>query len=182
MTDGELVEKVIEKIRHAKARAIRFNELSAEQLNYKPDEDKWSVGQCLDHLVVSDMLYFPALKKIAEGKYKMKTWERISPFSKLFGKMLADQVTEQVKRKLKAPKVLKPSSSNIDTGIHERFQKHLDTLIAYISACSREDIDKIRITSPVSKFITYNLRHTFIMLSQHLHRHLNQAERIIKVI
>ena len=111
----------------------------------------------------------------------MTRWERISPFSSFFGRMLTDQVKENVRRKLKAPSVFTPSSSTIDQGIHERFQKHLDSLIAYVAASSLEDLDQTKLTSPVSKLITYNLRHTFLLLTEHLHRHLNQAERAIKV-
>ena len=181
MKDPAFISHIVERIRDAKEKARRLTELTTEQLNFKPGPESWSAGQCLDHLLVSDLQYFPVLKKIAEGKYKMNRWERISPFSGFFGRMIADQVRENVKRKLKAPGIFTPSSSDIDNGIHERFQKHLDSLIAYVAACSLEDLDQVKITSPVSKLITYNLRHTFLLLSEHLHRHLNQAERAVKV-
>lgn len=155
-----------------------FSSLSTEQLNWKPSPETWSIGQCLDHLLVSDMKYFPALQKIAEKTYKMTFWEKWSPFSVLFGRMLVQQLQEKVKTKLKAPKLFRPDESNIDLGIFERFQKHLDTLLEYINACRGLNIDKLRITSPVSKFITYSLRNAIKILIRHEYRHLNQAIKV----
>ena len=31
-----------------------FGQLSAEQVNWKPSEAEWSIGQCLDHLIISN--------------------------------------------------------------------------------------------------------------------------------
>lgn len=31
-----------------------FGGLSAEQINWKPRADSWSIGQCLDHLIKSN--------------------------------------------------------------------------------------------------------------------------------
>ena len=108
----------------------------------------------------------------------MTTWQKWSPLSGLFGKILADQLQEKPKGKLKAPKVFTPSFSQIDAGIFDRFQKHLDTLLEYIAALKEIDIDKTRITSPAAKFVTYNLRNTIKILIPHLHRHINQAIRV----
>jgi hypothetical protein len=151
--------------------------LTDAQLNWKPNNESWSIGQCIDHIVIADCLYFPQLEKIAEDKYKINFWEQWSPFSGLFGKMLVSQVGEIPKKKMIAPKVFTPSQSRVDRGIIERFYKHLDSLLEYISRCSQKDLDKIRVTSPVSKFITYSLRNAFLLLVQHEHRHINQAIR-----
>ena len=37
--------------------------LSVEQLNWKPAEDAWSVGQCLQHLCAANDVYLPAISK-----------------------------------------------------------------------------------------------------------------------
>ena len=45
-----------------------FGGLNGTQLNWKPNPDKWSVGQCLDHLIVSNSQYFPIFDEILSGK------------------------------------------------------------------------------------------------------------------
>jgi hypothetical protein len=179
MKDKQLINELIQRTRTAQQK-VRDNlqALGENQLNWKPDESTWSIGQCLDHLLVSDLAYFPQLKKIADKRFHMSLWQRWSPFSRLFGKILVDQVSEVPKKKMKAPKVLKPSESRIPMNIFERFDKHIDSLVDFFSAASSIDIDKTKIYSPVSSFITYNLRHCFLLIVQHLHRHIRQAEKL----
>lgn len=165
-------------VRGEKARIKVKQELSAlnsYQLNWKPDPESWSVGQCLDHLIIGDCLFFSQLNKITEGLYKKTNWQQWNPFSGLMGKILVSQVQEEPKRKMKNPKILNPSQSNIEPEIFERFFKHMDSLLEYISLSAQLDLDKIIVTSPVSDFITYSLRNTYLLLIQHEHRHINQA-------
>jgi len=179
MKDALFIERMLQRGKEADKKVkSEFAVISFEQLNWKPAEDRWSIGQCLDHLIISDCLYFPALKKIATGKYEMSFWEKWNPLSILFGRTLVSQLQEKVKKPMKAPKVFIPSASQIDAGIIERFHKHMDTFLEYIAACETTDLDKIRITSPVSWFITYDLRNAITFLIQHEHRHINQAIRV----
>lgn len=108
----------------------------------------------------------------------MSFWENWSPFGGLFGKLLTNQIQENTKKKLKAPKVFEPEESKIDAIILERFYKHLDTLLEYTNSCSRVDIDKIHITSPALKLVTFSLRRAITILMQHENRHLNQAIKV----
>lgn len=179
MIDVALINTILQKGKLAAERVrSEFNDLSVSQLNWKSSPDSWSIAQCLDHLVVANSLYFPTFEKIVLGKYDLSVWEKWSPLSGLFGKALRYQMQEEPKSQMKTAKIFFPSSSQIDTDILDRFQKHLDTLLGYFASFSKIDIDKTRITSPVSKFITYSLRDTIIFLTTHLHRHINQAVRM----
>jgi uncharacterized damage-inducible protein DinB len=179
MKDSIFIQQMLQKGNESREKVrAEFSTLSLPQLNWKPAEESWSIGQCLDHLVVSDCLYFPAFKKISEGKQEMTFWENWSPLSGLFGKMLENQVQEKVGKKINTPQQFAPSQGNIDLGILERFYKHLDTLLEYIADFIKKDIDKTHITSPVSKVVTYSLRRAITILIQHEHRHINQAIRL----
>lgn len=155
-----------------------FGSLTAEQLNWKPDADSWSIGQCLDHIVVVDTLYFPTFDQIREGTYTMGFWEKWSPFSGAFGRMLVNQLTEVATRKFKSPKSFRPDTRKIGTEVIARFHKHQDTMIEFIESLEPGSAGKIRLSSPASKFITYNLANALQMLVQHQYRHLNQAIRV----
>ena len=179
LKDPKFIQKMLQKGNEARGKAIaEFNHLSFTQLNWKTGEECWSIGQCLDHLIISDCLYFPVFKKIASGKFEMSFWENWSPFGGLFGKMLTNQIQENLKKKLNAPKVFEPPASKIDAVILERFYKHLDTLLDYTNSCSHVDIDKIHITSPALKLVTFSLRNAIAILIQHEHRHINQALKL----
>ena len=181
MKDEAFLEKNIDRLKEARTFASReFNGLSGQQLNWKASPTDWSIGQCLDHLIVSDLQYFPALKQISDGHFKMSGWQRWSPFSGLFGRMLISQTQEQPVTKVKSPKIFLPDSNTIDPGVLDRFLKHIDTLIEYISFFRREDLDRTKISSPVSAIVTLSLRNAITLLVQHEYRHINQAIRIKK--
>ena len=181
MKDPAFIQEMFSKVREAGVKVNdAFGSLRHAQLNWKPTAETWSIGQCLDHLVVSDSLYFPALHRIAAGQFHMNWWQNWNPFSNLFGKMLLSSTGEKVNKKLKSPKVFVPTADAVPAGIVQNFQAHLDTLTNYISECRNTDLDKVQITSPVSSVITYSLRSAITILVQHEHRHVNQAIRVMQ--
>lgn len=107
----------------------------------------------------------------------MDFWEKYSPFTKILGNIMKDQLQEQVKRKMKAPKKIQPASK-ATLEIIEQYHRSIDQFLAYISKCDTIDIDKTIITSPLVSMITYSLRDALKFLVTHEHRHINQAIRV----
>ncbi len=108
----------------------------------------------------------------------MSSWEKYSPFTRLCGRLLINQLQEQVKTKRKAPKKIQPTSGKANLDIIEVYQKSLDRFLALISNCGNIDLDKTIIISPTISIVTYSLRDAFQFLLQHEHRHINQAIRV----
>src|SRR5262245_22546148 len=133
MKDPQNINQLIERGRQAQKKAKdEFSSLTFEKLNWKADEKSWSIGQCLEHLVISDSLYFSTFKKIADETYRMTGWQRSSPFSRLFGNMLLSYTTESPTKKIRTSKIFRPSASKIEMSILERFDKHMDILLEYL--------------------------------------------------
>ena len=177
MKDEDFIKELLQKGREAKEKvSSEFSNISAEQLNWQASPVSWSIAQCLDHLVVSHSVYFSGLKKITEGNFKMNFWEKYSPFTKIWGNIMKDQMQEQVKRKLKAPKKIQPASK-ATLEIIEQYRRSIDQFLAYVSNCRNIDLDKTIITSPIVSIVTYSLRDALHFLSTHEHRHINQAIR-----
>ena len=65
-----------------------FAELTADEVNWKPSAESWSVGQCLEHLIKINSAYFPQLEAIIRGDRKQTFWENYSPLSGFFGNLL----------------------------------------------------------------------------------------------
>src|SRR5437667_39748 len=42
--------------------------LASEQLNWRPSQTEWSVGQCLEHLCLATEVYLPPLSASLEGR------------------------------------------------------------------------------------------------------------------
>jgi len=179
MTDSVFIGSVLQRGRQAKDKAkLELSNISFEQLNWKSSPQSWSIAQCLDHLVASHNSYFPTLKQITEGSFKMNFWEKYSPFTSTCGKMLRDQMQEQVKKKLKAPKKIRPVTIQVTTDFVKDYDRNLGDFLGYISKCKDVDLDKTVITSPIMQIVTYSLRDALSFLVEHEHRHINQAIRV----
>lgn len=44
-----------------------FGRVSGKQVNWKPGENEWSIGQCFDHLIVSNRPFEPIFEEILAG-------------------------------------------------------------------------------------------------------------------
>lgn len=157
-----------------------FGKLSAEQLNWKPSAESWSVGQCFEHLIKANSAFSPEIDSIISGERKQNFWESYSPLSGFFGSLLIKSVSPQAERKLKAPKLAQPATREISSTIIEDFVKNQAEVIAKIKQTQSLDTKKIIVTSPFVKFITYSLFDGFRIIFAHEQRHFQQAECVMQ--
>ncbi|MDT5060768.1 MAG: hypothetical protein QOH63_1227 [Acidobacteriota bacterium] len=155
-----------------------FGDLTAPQLNWKPGADQWSVAQCFDHLVTANGAFFPMFEKVLSGEKKNTFWESLPWLPAFWGKMVIKAVAPESTRKLKAPKIFQPSSSSVDGTIIRRFIDQQNQVIRYMKATEDLDLEKIKISSPVTRFITYSLMDAYRIIITHEKRHLLQAMRV----
>jgi hypothetical protein len=159
-----------------------FGRLRADQLNWKPGADKWSVGQCIDHLIVSNAEYFPIFDRVLQGTNTTKTiWESLPGLPRMWGQMLIKSVSPDGARKQKAPKIFTPTASAVDPGIITRFIDQQDRVVNYLNTITAVDAEKIIITSPVARVITYSLLDACRVIVAHEQRHILQARRVTQL-
>lgn len=177
---SERVEQVTSELKKSADDAkATFGSLSAEQLNWKPSTQSWSVAQCFDHLITTHSLYFPLFERLAEGSVSSSFWEKNSPLSGFFGRFLIKGLDPKNQKKMKTTSKAFPSSSEIGGDIIGRFAEHQNSIIEHLRALSA-DVDPVRtiITSPLLGFVTYSLDDAFTILVVHCQRHFNQAKRV----
>ncbi len=178
---NEELPKLIDEA-HANAEDAQknFGQLSAEQLNWKPKADEWSVAQCFDHLIVINARNFPRMEQIANGEYKPSLKERLPLLPRFFGSMILKAVQPQAKRKFKADPRFEPASSAISGDIIAKFKAHQEEVIDYMKRTKRLNLKKVIITSPVASFATYSLLDAYRILVAHERRHMAQASRVME--
>lgn len=154
-----------------------FGGFSAEQINWKPSDEGWSIGQCFEHLIKTNELFYGELENIARGARRNSFWENWSPLTAFGGKFLINSLKKD-ERKFKAPspKIVPPSA--VDAKIIEKFTAHQTELIEKIRRCETADWQKTVITSPFLKLMTYKLADGFTVVVEHEKRHFRQAERV----
>lgn len=155
-----------------------FGSLSAAQLNWKPSAERWSVGQCFDHLIQTNRCFFPDMERIAAGSYRSSTWARVSPLSGLLARMILGSLDPSKGRKTKSPRVFLPASSDVDAGVLERFAAHQSELAERMRATAGRDLRRTMVTSPVTRVATYSLLDAYRIVVAHERKHFEQARRV----
>ena len=155
-----------------------FGNLSSEQINWKPAEKSWSVGQCFEHIIKTNEQFYPEFEKMASGTRKNTFFQNYSPFTGMMGRFLIKAVSEDSK-KAKAPSKDIVPPSDIDADIIERFASHIDEVGRKLDACASVDPKKTVVTSPFLAVFTYTLDDAYTVLVEHTKRHFRQAKRVV---
>jgi len=156
-----------------------FGKLTVQQLNWKPTEQVWSVAQNIEHLIIINETYYPTIKAIREGNYKIPSYGKISFIVYFFGKILLNAVHPYGRKKMKTFPIWEPSKSEISVTILERFGKHQSELKKMITNCEDLLLQGQVISSPANKIIVYKLETAFNIIVVHEQRHFEQAKKIL---
>lgn len=150
--------------------------LTPQQLNWKPDPGAWSIGQCLEHLYITNEVYCQSISKSLAG-HPIRVVEEIRPG--WFGRWFIRNYIEPSSRtkRARAPKKIKPGA-NIDSSILDRFLDSNRRARELVHRARNYDVNRIRFENPFVSLIRFTVGTGFEILSKHEQRHLLQAERV----
>lgn len=157
-----------------------FGTLSSEQLNWKPNAESWSIGQCFEHLIITNILYFPAIQNVIDGNHRNNFFSKIPFSTNLISALMKNSLKPEQARKMKTFKVFEPSSSGVSPNIIGDFAENNRKLVEMFEACKNLEIDKIKIPEPLSPALNLRLDDAFEILLLHEQRHFLQAERVLQ--
>jgi hypothetical protein len=155
-----------------------FSKMKHDQLNFKLNPASWSIGQCIDHLIVSNSTYFTTLEKLTNGNYQMGIWHKLNPLTKMTGKKMIETLGPEVVKKFKSPKSFIPCQSELHENIVNDFEEHQAYFLNQLEQTATLWDKKIVVSSPVSPVITYTVEDLIRILIGHEERHFNQALKV----
>jgi len=155
--------------------------LDPEQLVRRPDARGWSVGEVLEHLIVSEAAYEPLTEALVRGARPdagapLREW---SP--SFFGGFL----TRALERpgRLRAPKHIRPGATPRG-GVVEKLLTQQSALVSRLDAAAGHDWRALTLRSPIVPALMrplakMNLGDAFSISVVHVERHTRQIERIV---
>lgn len=156
--------------------------LDRKQFNWRPDPKRWSIGECLEHLVLSGEKFVPRIEKaVEEGRAKGITGS--GPFKHGFmGNMMVNMsgdATLPPKRRFKAPGFARPAAEkDREKGeIVGRFFTLQDRLEEAVKKADGLDLAAIKAPSPMP-VLKFSLGQWLFMTTGHQLRHVWQAEQV----
>lgn len=171
------VARILASLADADARATAVaHALTVAQLNWRAQPASWSIGQCLDHLRVSNQVYCDAMAPALQGTPSGPV-DEITPgwFARYFIRTAIDPSTQN--RKGKAPAKITPATE-VDGSVLERFLRSNDEARRFIERAAPYDVNRIRFVNPFVSIIRFTVGTGIEILARHEHRHLLQAERV----
>lgn len=159
-----------------------FGTLTGEQINWRPNEQTWSIAQNIDHLMKINESYYPIIDAVKNGTYKMPFVGKINFIVQFFGNALFSAVQPNGRKKSKTFPIWEPNHSIELTEILDKFEKHQEGLKEQIR--NSEDLlaKGAVISSPANNNIVYKLEMAFDIIVAHEQRHFEQAKELLKML
>jgi hypothetical protein len=150
--------------------------LSSKQTNWKPSDNLWSVGQCLQHLYITNEVYLPAISKALEDRPRSPVQE-ITPgwFGRWFIRNYIEPSTQR--RRTKAPAKIAPGPQ-VDPAVLDLFLRSNDAVRGLVRRAGAYDINRVRFRNPLAPLVRFTVGTGLEIIWRHQRRHLLQAERI----
>ena len=173
-----LLSELIEMTKEIASRSKKFYQLSKEELNFKINEDKWSILECLEHLNRYGDFYLPEIENSIQNSKKPIEDEFKSGF---LGNYFAKSMLPKEKpNKMKTFKSMNPIGSDLDKSTLDKFINQQETLIKLLEQAKTVNLTKNKTKISISKWIKLRLGDTFRVVIYHNLRHLIQAEKAMK--
>lgn len=156
-----------------------FGGFGSAQLGWAPAASRWSVEQCFEHLISVQTPYIAQFRGLTEHGHSPTLWERISPFSRAFGRMVIRAAQPDNPRKAKTFSKFEPALGDGDVTVIPRFVEHQSALVDSVRRLPSDPAFGLKvITSRLSPVVTYTLDDCLTLLVAHGRRHFRQAQGV----
>jgi len=154
-----------------------FGFLNDRQLNWRRDETRWSVGQCVEHLLTANQLMFRAMDSALAKASPRTIWQRLPIWPSVCGRLMIRSQSPTSSGKYRAPAAARPATSGIASDVVARFiEQHRDA--AERARLLDERSAGTIMISPFIRVVTYSVADGFRLLVAHDWRHVEQARRV----
>ena len=155
-----------------------FGGFDGRQLNWRPDEARWSVAQCFEHLLTANRLMLRAAEDALNDARPRTLWQRLPVLPVILGRMLIRSQAPTSVRKFTAPPKAQPARSDIAADIIQRFVEQHRDAVAWVQALDGGDAARAIMTSPFIRVVTYSVLDGWRLMVAHDRRHFEQARRV----
>jgi len=169
--------RLISELNAAEERATALAKtLTPRQLNWTPSPGVWSVGQCLEHLYLTNELYLGPMLTSLEARQPAVVQD-ITPgwLGRWFIRNFIEPSSKM--KRVRAPRKIRPGAQ-IEPHILDRFLDSNHRARDLVLRARNYDVNRVRFRNPFIPVIRFTVGTGLEIISKHQRRHLLQAERI----
>jgi hypothetical protein len=169
--------RLISELNAAEERATALAKtLTPRQLNWTPSPGVWSVGQCLEHLYLTNEVYLGPMLTSLEARQPAVVQD-ITPgwLGRWFIRNFIEPSSKM--KRVRAPRKIRPGAQ-IEPHILDRFLDSNHRGRDLVLRARNYDVNRVRFRNPFIPVIRFTVGTGLEIISKHQRRHLLQAERI----
>ncbi len=159
--------------------------LSENQLNWKPSIEKWSILECLEHIILSGQYYIDQVNNKLSGISPDPDPVEIEFKPGIIGnysvKAMKPDPSGKITNKMKTFKRMEPGRSDLD---HKRiladFTRYQAELMDVIEKSKNYNINKVKIRSSIGNLIRFRLGDALRFVVAHNQRHIQQSVNVLQ--
>lgn len=163
-----------------------FSTLQDRLFYTKPEPKKWSVAECLDHLILTLDIYIPQMVQIIDNKGKyigQKENFNYTILGRLAVKSMKPKKGNIIPFKMKTFKNLIPlKEGGKKQEIIERFVKFQKEIINVIGGLKDVNLEKPKIITAAGPILKMRLGDALHFMVAHNQRHILQAQNVLRKI
>ena len=152
--------------------------LTNEAFNWRPEQGRWSISECLDHLNVTAELYLPVIDRAIAKSRSQGLLGDVPARRGVIGGWIVRFSEPPAKRRVKAPKAFLPKADQAVDSVVPKFIKLQGQLVERLRQANGLDLWRTKIRSPAIALLRLSLGEAFALLTGHERRHLWQAEQV----
>jgi hypothetical protein len=152
--------------------------LNEARFNWRPSPAEWSIEECLAHLTMVGQWEVRAIDQaIDDGKQRGLTGQ--GPFE--YGavdRFIVHQTEPPVRSPLPTSRHFVPLHGQPVTAVMPTFQHVQSQLIIQLERADGLNLRRVKVSTPISRFLRMSLGAMFAQIAAHERRHLDQAWRV----
>jgi hypothetical protein len=153
-------------------------DLTEAEFNQRPAPGEWCIEECLSHLIAVGSVQVEVIEQ-AISKAHAKGLKGKGPFEySAFERMIIRESDTPVRHAMRAPKRFQPLHGQPVTAVLPTFLHIQRQLSLQVERCTELDLRKVKVATPVSRFLKFSLGGTFEVVAAHERRHVAQAGRV----
>ena len=152
--------------------------LTEAQFTWRPRQQGWSIQECFGHLTIVGQQYLRLIENaIQQARVRRITGNPPFHYGWLERSFLR-QNEPPVRRRVPAPRRFRPVHGQPVTAILPTLLHVQREFIRLAELAKGLDLVRVKVRSPISRFIRFSLGITLAQQAAHERRHLEQARRV----
>ncbi|MFN0087335.1 MAG: DinB family protein [Blastocatellia bacterium] len=152
--------------------------VSEQQFNWRSAPNRWSIGECLEHLNVTARLYWPLIAA-AINEARVAGGMSPGPYKHgWFGNWFVRSAEPPPKIRFRASRRFRPQIDLPLSHVVPQFAAFQERLLDLIRDANGVDLGRTKVQMPTTRLITLTLGQAFGLVTAHERRHLWQARQV----